>query len=149
MKHRRVLLSAIPILGAAALVACVVATSQEVSGGTPGALSALSCTRNPDGLSFRVSQQPGKNIVPGAAGPLYSFFVEGTGFVPGETVTVVIKGRVIAPGTMGSTSETVHMDSTFATTVGGAVIQPNMPFDFYVLHRRGVACVAVTVEQVP
>jgi hypothetical protein len=116
---------------------------------TPDALSDSSCTQNPAGLSFRVSQQPGKSIVPGAAGPLYSFLVEGVGFIPGETVTVVIKGRVTAPGTMGSTSESVRTDSTFATSIGAAVTQPNMPFDFYVLHRRGVACVTVMVEQVP
>jgi hypothetical protein len=115
--------------------------------GTPDAMTASSCTQNASGLSLRVRQWPGSSSVPGAAGPIHTFYVEGVGFIPGEKLTVIIKGRVRAPGTMGSTTETVLADSTFATSVGVAVPQPNMPFDFFVIHRRGVACVTVTTTQ--
>jgi len=120
---------------------------QLPSGGTPAALTASSCTQNPSGLSFRVTQQPGKNQIPGAAGLIHSFYVEGTGFTPGEKVTIVIKGRVTAAGTIGSTNETVGKDSTFATTVAAAVSQPNMSFDVFVIHRRGIACVNLVAVQ--
>lgn len=123
---------------------------QPPSVGTPDALASLTtaaCTQNPSSLSVRVSQQPGKSSIPGAAGPVYSFLIEGTGFTPGEKVSIVIKGRVTVPGSMGTTTETVLADSTFATSVGVAVTQPNMPVDFFVVHRRGVACVTVTAVQ--
>ncbi len=120
---------------------------QVPSAGTPAALTSSSCTQNPSGLSFRVTQQPWKTSIPGLLGPTHSFYVEGTGFIPGEKVTVVIKGRVTAPGTIGSTAETVGTDSTFATSVAAAVSQPKMPFDLFVIHRRGVACVTVIAEQ--
>jgi hypothetical protein len=120
---------------------------QIPSAGTPAALTSAACTQNPSGLSLRISQQPGKSSIPGAGGPVYSFLVEGTGFVPGEKVSIVIKGRVTAPGSLGTTSETVGQDSTFATSIGAAVSQPNMPFDFFVVHRRGVACVSVVTVQ--
>ncbi len=121
--------------------------TQLPSAGTPAALTSSSCTQNPSGLSFRVTQQPWKTSIPGLLGPTHSFYVEGTGFIPGEKVTVVIKGRVTAPGTIASTSETVRADSTFATSVAAAVIQPKMPFDLFVIHRRGVACVSIIAEQ--
>ncbi len=120
---------------------------QLPSAGTPAALSSSSCTQNPSGLSFRVSQQPWKTSIPGLPGPTRSFYVEGTGFIPGEKVTVVIKARITAPGTIGSTAETVRTDSTFATSVAAAVSQPKMPFDLFVIHRRGVACVSIIAEQ--
>ncbi len=123
---------------------------QPPSVGTPDALASLTtaaCTQNPSGLSVRVSQQPGKSSIPGAAGPIYSFLVEGTGFAPGEKVSIVIKGRVTVPGSMGTTTETVLADSTFATSIGAAVTQPNMPFDFFIVHGRGVACVSVITVQ--
>ena len=117
----------------------------------PTALTSSSCTQNPSGLSISISQQAGKNLpLPTSSnvtGPIHSFYVQGTGFTPGEKVTVVIKGRVTAPGTMGSTDETVEKDSTFATTLAVAVSQPNMPFDLFVIHRRGIACASLTAVQ--
>ena len=121
--------------------------SQPPAVNTATALTGSSCTQNPSGLSFRVTQQPGKTSLPGASGPVHLFYVEGTGFIPGEKVTVIIKGRVTAPGTIGSTDETVGTDSTFATTVGAAVNQSNMPFDLFVIHRRGVACANLIAVQ--
>lgn len=120
---------------------------QPTAATTPDALSSSSCTQNPEGLAFQATQQPGRSIIPGAAGPVISFLVRGTGFIPGERVTLVIKGRVQAPGTMGGTTETVSPDSTFATSIGAAVVQPNVPFDLYVIHRRGVACITVTPSE--
>jgi hypothetical protein len=125
----------------------VTSTYQLPSAGTPAALTSSSCTQNPSGLSFRVTQQPGTISLPGASGPVHLFYVEGTGFVPGEKVTVVIKGRVTAPGTIGSTEEIVGQDSTFATSIGAAVLQANMPFDLFVIHRRGVACASLIAVQ--
>ncbi len=122
-------------------------TTQSGSGVNPVALTSSSCTQNPSGLSFRVSQQPWKAIIPEVPGPIRSFSVEGTGFIPGERVNVVIKARVTGPATIASTAETVWPDSTFATSVGAAVSQPNMPFDLFVVHRRGVACVSIIAEQ--
>lgn len=114
---------------------------------TATTLTGSSCTQNPSGLSFRVTQQPGKNTLPGAAGPMHTFSVEGTGFTPGEKVTIVIKGRVTAAGTIGSTDETVGKDSNFATTIAAAVSQPSTPFDVFVIHKRGVACVNLVAVQ--
>src|SRR5574341_1123050 len=109
-------------------------TTPLPSGGTPRALTSSSCTQNPPGLSFSVSQQPGKAIIPEVPGPIRSFYVEGTGFIPGERVNVVIKARITGPATMASTAETVWTDSTFATSIGAALSQPKMPFDLYVIH---------------
>jgi hypothetical protein len=76
-----------------------------------------------------------------------SFYVEGKGFVPGEIVTVVMKGRPVVAGNQGSTTETVLADSTFATTVVSVVSPGKMPLDVFVVHSRGVACVTVTAQQ--
>ncbi len=123
-------------------------TTPLPSGGTPGALTSSSCTENPAGLSFRVSQRPSQMPPPQTGlGPVHLFYVEGTGFIPGERVNVVIKARVTGPATIATTAETVWPDSTFATSVGAAVSQPNMPFDLFVVHRRGVACVSIIAEQ--
>jgi len=114
--------------------------------GTPVALTSAACTQNASGLSLRVTQQPGKSNIPGAGGPIYSFLVEGKGFTLGERVVVVIQGRATVPGSIGNTVETVGTDSTFATSIGAAVTQPNTPIDLFIVHRRGIACATVTVK---
>jgi hypothetical protein len=113
----------------------------------PGPLASLTCTQNPAGLTLQVTEQPSKISSPPGLGAMRSFYIEGKGFVPGELVTVNIKGRPTAQGNQGSTSETVLADSTFATTVVAVVSQTKMPLDVFVVHRRGIACTTVTANQ--
>ncbi len=103
------------------------------------------CTRNLSDISIQ--------IVPGARSEKRSSFfqsiqVEGMGFAPKEKLYIVVEGHGQSQGERTEFFD-IKTDSDGVFTVDDSLPldEPNMQWQVYVVHQRGVACASFTTGQ--
>jgi hypothetical protein len=96
------------------------------------------CTPNQPGLALGVVLGPAQLS---RAGFSQSMRVEGKGFVPGERLLIVIEGHSARHGDqIESSGPPVEKDGSFGYDTSLQSDEPNVPWQLFVVHQRGVAC---------
>ena len=98
----------------------------------------INCSQNPPGISLQAILGQ-KRIGRGAS--FENFRIEGKGFVPGEKLLIVIEGHGLSHGDrLESIDFPVGSDGSFVQREELQLLEPNMSWQVFVVHQRGVAC---------
>lgn len=99
----------------------------------------IACTQNPPGLVLQAIVSAKPTTTPGASGE--DFRIEGKGFIPGEKLLSVIEGHGASHSErLESFDLPAGADGSFVQRESIQLEEPNMSWQVFVVHQRGVAC---------
>ncbi len=106
----------------------------------PPSPTLLNCTQNPPSLSLQV-------IFGTREGSFQNIRVEGKGFTPNERLSIVTEGHGVSHTRRLEVSDfPVNADGNFADLETLQLDEPNMRWQVFVVHKRGIACASFTTE---